>query len=35
MIDSRIRELSATKDELRRTLRQIRAAIAGDVQKAS
>jgi DNA-binding transcriptional MerR regulator len=29
-LDSRIRELSATKDELCRTLRQIRAAIAGD-----
>jgi Cu+-exporting ATPase len=35
MLDSRIRELSATKDELRRTLRQIRAAIAGGAQKAS
>jgi DNA-binding transcriptional MerR regulator len=30
-LDSRIRELSATKDELRRTLRQIRTAIAGGV----
>jgi len=29
MLDERLRELSATKDELRRTLRQIRTAIAG------
>jgi DNA-binding transcriptional MerR regulator len=35
MLDERIRELSATKDELRRTLRQIRTAITGDAQKAS
>jgi DNA-binding transcriptional MerR regulator len=34
-LESRLRELSATKEELRRTLRQIRTAIAGDVQKAS
>jgi MerR family mercuric resistance operon transcriptional regulator len=31
LLDSRIRALSATKDELRRTLRQIRTAIAGAV----
>ena len=29
LLEARLRELSATKDELRRTLRQIRAAIAG------
>jgi DNA-binding transcriptional MerR regulator len=34
-LDTRLRELSATKDELNRTLREIRAAITGDVQKAS
>ena len=31
VLDSRIRELSATKDDLRRTLRQIRTAITGGV----
>ena len=30
MLESRLRELSATKDELSRTLRQIRAAIVRD-----
>jgi DNA-binding transcriptional MerR regulator len=34
-LETKIREISATKDELRRTLRQIRTAITGGVQKAS
>jgi DNA-binding transcriptional MerR regulator len=34
MLDSRIRELAATKDELCRTLRQIRTAITGDASKS-